>query len=291
VSLLRLHPNESSERQLLRIAKERLEEQEVGVFDRGFPLRDVLEVGPERFVVRLASNFTARRTTPPPYSGIGRPPQKGERVRPLSRRYNGHFIDATPPDREETWIEMTGPTERLLRAAIWDDLVLPDADLSAPQTVSFRVVAIYDPRFAEPLLLATRLPLGGADLRGVYLDRWPIEGLPLVAKVLLGGGRQFVFAEECRQRLPELVLLAGSLLAYLAATQDAVPTGFWDRKPKPTAGRLRRVLASVTFEELGVLPPELRKKNSPTAHLPKGIHAHRRRKRSSEDPLSVALAA
>jgi hypothetical protein len=85
--------------------------------------------------------------------------------------------------------------------------------------------------------------------------------------------------------------LAGSLLSYLAATHEAVPTGFWDRSPKPTAGRLRRVLARVSFDDLGVLPQELRKKNSPTAHLPKGIQAHRRRKRSWDHPLSVPLAA
>lgn len=286
---------ESSERQLLRVAKERLEEQEAGVFDRGFPLRDVLEVGPERFVVRLPKNFTARRAAPPDYKGIGRPAGKGEIVRPLSRTYKGHLIAATPPDREETWTERKGEKEWTLRAAVWDDLtlpdVLPDADPSDPHTVRFRVVAISDPRFAEPLLLATRLPLGGADLRGLYLDRWPIEGLPLVAKVILGAGRQFVFAEECRQRLPELVLLAGLLLSYLAATHDAVPSGFWDRKPKPTAGRLRRVLASVSFEDLGELPRELRKKNSPTAHLPKGVHAHRRRKHHQEAPQAVPLVA
>jgi tetratricopeptide (TPR) repeat protein len=44
------------------------------------------------------------------------------------------------------------------------------------------------------------------------------------------------------QRLPELTLLAGSVLSFLAATCPVSPTGFWDRAPRPTAGRLRRVL-------------------------------------------------
>jgi hypothetical protein len=289
VSLLRPDPSDPSERglalRLLQTAKAELKADEVGVFDRGFPLQAVLSDGPERFVVRLPMNFTARQAALPPYRGIGRPPKKGETVRPLPRTYAGKPIAATPPDREETWIETDDEgTERTLRAALWNDLVLPKADPSAPLTGRFCVVAIFDPRFAEPLLLATRLSISAADLRGLYFDRWPIEGLPLVAKVLLGGGRQFLFAEACRHRLPELVLLAGSLLSYLAATSDAVPSGFWDRKPKPTAGRLRRVLANVTFEELGDLPRELRKKNSPTAHLPKGIQAHRRRRRSPEAP-------
>jgi hypothetical protein len=284
----------SSERglllRLLHTAKVTLHLDEVGVFDRGFPLQDVLSDGPERFVVRLPKNVTARRATLPAYKGVGRPPRRGELVRPLPRSYKGCVLSATPPDREETWTETTPGGDLLLRAAVWDDLVLPNVDPSNSSTVRFRIVAIFDPRFAEPLLLATCLPLSGADLRGLYLDRWPIEGLPQVAKVVLGGGRQFVFAKECRQRLPELVLLAGSLLSYLAATHEAVPTGFWDRKPKPTAGRLRRVLATVTYEDLGDLPPELCKKNSPTAHLPKGVQAHRRRKRSWDDPLAVPSA-
>jgi hypothetical protein len=294
VSFLRADPKDPSERRLLlsllQAAKARLEADEVGVFDRGFPLKDVLSEGPERFVVRLPKNFTARRALLAPYKGVGRPRHKGEKVRPLSRSYKGRALPATPPDWTETWDEASSREDLLLRAEGWDDLILPDVDLSDPKIVYFRVVAIYDPRFAEPLLLATRLPVGGAVLRGLYLDRWPIEGLPLVAKVILGAGRQFVFAEECRQRLPELSLLAGSLLSYLAATYEAVPTGFWDRTPKPTAGRLRRVLAKVSFGDLGELPKELRKKNSPTAHLPKGIDAHRRRKRSWDDPPSVVLA-
>jgi hypothetical protein len=295
VSVLRAAPNDPSERglslRLLQTAKARLEPDEVGVFDRGFSLKDVLSEGPERFVVRLPKNFTARRATLLPYKGIRRPPQKGEKVRPLPRNYNGRRLPATPPERQATWTEATPTGDLQLRAEVWNDLVLPDADLSDPETVHFRVVAIYDPRFDEPLLVATCLPVGGAELRGLYLDRWPLEGLPWVAKVILGAGRQFVFAEECRQRLPELALLAGSLLSYLAATHEDVPTGFWDREPKPTAGRLRRVLARVSFEDWGDLPRELRKKNSPTAHLPKGIQAHRRRKRSWDNPPSVAPAA
>jgi len=295
IRFLRADPNDLSERalirKLLKAASTRLEEDEAGVFDRGFPLPDVLSEGPDRFVVRLPKNFTARRATLLPYKGVGRPSKKGEKVRPLSRSYKGRVLPATPPDWRETWTEPSPTGELLLRAEGWDHLVLPDADLSDPQTVHFRVGAIYDPRFEEPLLVATRLPVSGAALRGLYLDRWPIEGLPLVAKVILGAGRQFVFAEECRHRLPELVLLAGSLLSYLAATHEAVPSGFWDRNPKPTAGRLRRVLARVSFEDLGEWPKELRKKNSPTVHLPKGIYAHRRRKRSWDDPQSLPLAA
>ena len=59
-----------------------------------------------------------------------------------------------------------------------------------------------------------------------------MEQVPLVAKQTLGLSRQFVFAPESCQRLPELALLAGNILTYLAATLPPLPTGFWDRRPK-----------------------------------------------------------
>ena len=88
---------------------------------------------------------------------------------------------------------------------------------------------------------------------------------------MIGSHRQFVHAEETIQRLPELALLAGSILSFLAATTPATPTGFWDRKPKRTPGRFRRTLAGRAFPELAKFSQRLRKKNSVTAHLPKGF--------------------
>lgn len=80
-------PSESAHRRrLLQRAKAHLGGEEALVLDRGFPLSEVLEAGLERFVVRLPSNFTARRAPPPPYLGHGRPPEKGKVVRPLERR-------------------------------------------------------------------------------------------------------------------------------------------------------------------------------------------------------------
>jgi hypothetical protein len=102
----------------------------------------------------------------------------------------------------------------------------------------------------------------------------------LAGKQMLGGARQFVFAPESCQRLPELNLLAGAMVTYLAATLPAVPTGFWDRNPKPTPGRLRRLLARVPFPKSCPLPERLREKASVFDHLPKGILGHRRTKQA-----------
>ena len=94
---------------------------------------------------------------------------------------------------------------------------------------------------------------------------------------MLGAHRAFVFGGESRHRLPELGLLAGNVLTYVAATTAAIATGFWDRCCQPTCGRLRRVLLRVDFSEVPVPEGSLRKKASVTAHLPKGVQGHRRR--------------
>ena len=114
-----------------------------------------------------------------------------------------------------------------------------------------------------------------------------MEQLPLAAKQITrervpGAARQFVFAPESCQRLPELALLAGSLVSFVAATEARFATGFWDRCARATPGRLRRVLARIPFSEFGPLEAHVRKKRSPTAHLPKGILGHRRQKRVTD---------
>ena len=258
------------------------------VTDRGFPLAQIQAAGITRYVSRGPTNFTARRACPSPYRGKGRRPTRGSVVRPLPRTYKHHTLAATPPDRRETWQGGTPEAPCIVCAQCWDNLVLPEAPPDAPP---FTCIVIRDPRFAEPLLLNTPLPLSGAQAQAMYRDRWPVEGLPLWAKQMLGAARQFVFAPESRQRLPEVALLAGSILAYTAATQPALSTGFWDRAPRPTPGRLRRLRAQVHWPDLPELPQQLRKKPSPTAHLPTGICGHRRQKRAMPLLYDQPLAA
>jgi hypothetical protein len=262
---------------LLTEVADNLAEDEVAVLDAGFALKALLAVGLDRFLVRLATNATARRNSLPDYQGRGRPPEWGEKIRPLPRRYNGQLIEATPPDRQERWdIEHKGQ-QLTLQAQFWDNLVLSD---QKPGADSFNIVAIHDPRYQHPLLLATPLNLDGETFKALYADRWPVEQLPLSAKQMIGAGRQFVHTDETVQRLPELSLLAGAILTYVAAKLPPIPTGFWDRAPKSTPGRLRRVLTGQPFPADLPLSARIRKKDSVTDHLPKGILAHRRQKRS-----------
>lgn len=274
LGLVRADPTDPSpgahRRRLIAVAAARRQPEEVLVGDREFRIADFQAAGVDAWVTRLPKNFTARRASPPPYGGRGRPPTRGSVVRPLPRRRKERVVAATPPDQVTTWTEAAG----VVRTAVWTDLVLPDG---APERLTFSVVAIHHPAYREPLLLATPLALTPQQVRAVYRDRWPVEQLPLAAKQMVGAARQFVHTPETCQRLPELALLAGSMLSYAAATLPATPTGFWDRQPQPTPGRLRRVLARWHFPHDYPLLPRLRQKASLTDHLPTGWFGQRRR--------------
>ncbi len=275
--LLRADPDNGSEAELQRRAVTQagaaLQPDEVLVVDAGFGVADLLTAGVPRFVARVAHTFTARRNVLPAYHGRGRRPAYGERVRPLPRMYKGKTIAATPGDAAAKWV-VAG---RIVRAYIWANLVLSTAK---PGAAAFWGVVVQDPRYRAPLVLATNLPVSAYALGCLYRDRWPVEQAPLAAQQLLGAHRAFVFGGASRYRLPELALLAGNILAYVAATPAAVATGFWDRHCRPTCGRLRRVLMPVPCSEVPVPIGALRKKASVTGHLPTGVQGHRRQKGS-----------
>lgn len=281
--LLRADSDHGSEAELHRRAVPQagaaLHPDEVLVVDAGFGVADLLTSNVPRFVARVARNFTARRNSLPPYKGRGRCPTFGERVRPLPRTRQGQSIAATPPEATTQWV-VAG---RLIRAQVWDNLVLASAK---PGAAACRCVGIHDPRSQAPGVIATNLPVSASALWRLYRDRWPIEQAPLAAKQRVGAHRAFVFGGASRSRLPELALLAGNILAYVAAPAAAVATGFWDRHCRPTCGRLRRVLFQGHFSEVPVPAGSLRKKGSVTGHLPKGVQGHRRRKESLTPPTN-----
>lgn len=233
------------QKRTVRLAAKSLACDETLVVDAGFSLVDLLEIEKVRFVLRGARNFTARKNSLPTYKGKGRHSLYGEIVRPLSRTYKKKALPATRPDGSARWTD----GKHTLEARMFDDLVHSEAK---PGSASFRCVIIFDPRYKEPLILVTNLPksVTARDLWLLYRDRWPVEQLPLAAKQILGALRSFVFAPQSRVRLPQLALLAGSVLSYVAATSAPVATGFWDRQCKPTCGRLRRALSVLHFSDL-----------------------------------------
>ncbi len=308
--LLRVEPTAPTEAALQRTLLERiaalLATDEVFIGDGGFPVSQVLAAKVARFIVRGPQNFTARRATLPAYSGKGRPPENGETVRPLARKYKDKTIPATPPDHTQTWEEQG----RWMRADFWWDLVESDGKPGDP---TFGCVVISDPRYRKPLLLVIHLPgrpraaaeggsppqaagaprpsVSGPGLRHLYRDRWPVEMLPLAAKQMLGAERAFVFGPETPQRLPEIALLSGAILMYEATRQPVTRTGFWDRRPQATSGRLRRVLSATTFADWWAIGPRFHQKASPTAHLLKGVLGHRRHTRDETHEQTLRLAA
>ena len=257
----------------LRQAAILLAAPEVAVVDAGVTIADLQDASISRYVVRQAINCTARRNYLPAPNETGRPYEYGEVVRPLARTRAGHEIPASSPDHV-TVFQLDG---RTIRTHSWHGLVRT-AQKVAADNETFSIWVFFDPLFTTPLVVATPLMLQPKSIFGLYCDRWPIEQPPLVTKQLLGLQRQFVFAEENCWRLPELALIAGNLLTIQAALLPPMPTGFWDRLPKRTPGRLRRTLAHSPFPKEMLRSERLRKKAAATDHLPKGIHAHRRTK-------------
>lgn len=269
----RAHPKDMSEKRLwqeiLKNAKKSLKKDEILVVDAGVKISLLQEFEIERYEVRLATNFTARRNFLPVHVK-GRKPTYGALIRPLPRKGKDKILNATKPDETYTWIENGSQ----LRSEIWRDLVLT-GDVPSESNKTFDVYAIYDPNFETPWLLAVPLKLKPESVRSIYKDRWPVEQIPNSAKQMIGSHRQFVHNTEAIQRLPELALLTGSILSFLATTIPAIPAGFWDRKPKRTPGRLRRTLIGKPFPKDAALSSQLREKKSFTAHLPKGYLARR----------------
>jgi len=97
----------------------------------------------------------------------------------------------------------------------------------------------------------------------------------------------FVHALQTCQRLPELALFAGAVLSCVAAMTPPTPTGWWDRHPHPTAGRLRRVLAHTLFPADFPFPARFCRKKSRTAHLHTGFWFPRAVKTASDAPCAA----
>jgi hypothetical protein len=241
--IIRAHPQEMNQDKLKESAltwiRHNLAHDEIAIHDAGAHISDMQAAGVPRYGVRLAKNCVARRNYLPPYQK-GRPREYGQYVRPLARKRKGKTIPATKPDCKTAFVYQG----RIIRVHGWQELVLSTHKV-ADQPETFDILVFFDPLYVEPLVLGTNVALSPETAFKLYLDRWPVEQVPLVAKQILGLQRQFVFAPESCQRLPELALLAANLLTYLAATLPPMPTGFWDRCPKK-----RRAVSGVSWPKL-----------------------------------------
>lgn len=241
--IIRAYPQEMSQDKLKESAltwiHHNLADDEIAIHDAGAHVSDMQATGVPRYLIRLAKNCTARRNCLPTYKK-GRPREYGQYVRPLARQRQRKTIAATKPDFKTAFTYQG----RIIQVHGWQELVLSTHKV-ADQHETFDILVFFDPLYVEPLVLGTNVALSPEAAFKLYLDRWPVEQVPLVAKQTLGLQRQFVFAPESCQRLPELALLAANILTYLAATLPPMPTGFWDRCPKK-----RRAASGVSWYKL-----------------------------------------
>jgi len=165
----RVHPKKQKKKRLwkdiLRHVKRGLAEDEILTVDAGVKVNDLQMATIDRYVLRLANNFTARRNFPAARSPKGRPPVYGERIRPLERTYKGKTIAKSAPDRVETWME----DGIEMRAEIWEDVILPSV-VPSDEVLTFQVYAIYDPAYPTPWLLATPLKLKAASVKAISAE-------------------------------------------------------------------------------------------------------------------------
>lgn len=219
---------------LLRETVKQTAPDEITVLDGEFELAELHSANVQRFVVRLATNCTARLNQLPVRKQKGRPCEYGALVRPLPRTRLKQLTAATPAQSQGDFV-LEG---RTIRYESWQQLVTTKTRVN-PDNQTFAIHVFYDPLYDKPLVVATDMMLNPELIFQSYCDRWPVEHPPLAAKQMVGLHRQFVFAEESCFRLPELALLAGNILTHTAARLPPIPSGFWDRTPKATPGRLR----------------------------------------------------
>ncbi len=277
---LNINDGKAHKKQLYKQVAAILDKDELAVFDAGFKLVEAAQADIERGLIRLSKNCTFGQTVgqiPERTAAKGPEPTqyKAEIVRPLEREHGGKTLPATKADKICT---MTDEGGRKIVVHIWYKLYFLERQLNEVtderkkrklRHMPLKVMAIYDPDYADPLLVGTPLlSLEPAAAYKAYVTRWPVEGVPQTGKYILsgGGGTHYVHHLTAMQRLPALSLIFGSLLKYVAATLPPFRTGFWDRALKPTYGRLLRHLKKVGIP----LSEQLFKKESATAHLPIG---------------------
>ena len=226
-----LKVNDEVERtkQLYKQVAIELEEDEIAVLDAGFSLVQAVKVGISHCLIRLAKNITFGETAgkiPERTSTKGKTPSqyRTKIVRPLERKHGDKILPATEADEIYTFIDEDGQE---IAVHIWNTLYFLERQL---KTVSnkqkkkrlrhtpIKVMAIYDPRYDEPLLVGTPLlELRPESAPKLYAARWPVEGLPQTGKYILSGGSgtHYVHHPTAMKRLPVLSLLFGSLLKYV----------------------------------------------------------------------------
>ncbi len=183
----------------------------------------------DALIGRLRKNVSLRRAPRPRRPGQrGRPPVHGPVLHPGTRRPEGRAD-------EDFTIRVE---ERQVRVRRWKSLHFA----RAPKTV-IDVVRVDDPAYQRPLLIGTTArELTTDEIRQAYSHRWPVETNFFVAQGTCAMEMPRAWTDLAVSRRISLALLCGSLLKAIAAANEALPMGPWDRKAVRSAGRLANYL-------------------------------------------------
>jgi hypothetical protein len=209
---------------------------------------------------RLRRNCSLRCAVVPLEAGTkrrpGRPREHGEVLHP------GAEVPEVAPVEDYQVVEQRDAGPVTLRVRRWRSLHHLDF-----KTTLLDVVRVDDPDVKEPLLIGTTArELSSDEMREGYGHRWPVETNFYVAQDTCAMEQPRAWTEPALPRRIGLSLLCGSLLKAIAASFEAIPTGPWDRKAKPSAGRLAHHLAAhvtrfVALALAGTAPRIYRKKH------------------------------
>lgn len=207
---------------------------------------------------RLRKNCRLRCAPPPATGRRGRPRRHGAVLHP------GRAEPEVKAD-EELWIPGNKGDIRLRR---WRELHYEGYH----QTV-FDVLRVDDPAYKEPLLVGTTArELSALELCQAYPHRWPVELLFYIGQDTTATEMPRAWQNNAIMRRIGLGLLAGSPLKAIAAMGEGIAMGPWDRKPRPTAGRLANHLDTYlgNFAALALqgIEPRNYRKNPQVAQAP-----------------------
>lgn len=197
------------------------------VVDAGIATQEQFAAATEQdaLVGRLRKNCKLRCAPVPKEKGKrGRPPKHGAVLHP------GCGSPEIEPIEDFTDIE----AEKQVRVRRWNQIHFEDFT----DTI-LDVVRVDHPDYDRPLLIGTvARELSTSELRTAYAHRSPVETNFFVAQDTAAMEMPRAWTEKAIERRIGLALLAGCLLKAIAAVCEPIATGPWDRKPKPTAGRL-----------------------------------------------------
>ncbi|HZC02209.1 MAG TPA: hypothetical protein VE844_12885 [Gammaproteobacteria bacterium] len=173
---------------------------------------------------RLRRNCKLRCAPPPPNGKRGRNPIHGPVLHP------GRAEPEVAPDEDFTLPGEAG----LIRLRRWKEV-----HWEGYHQTPVDVLRVDDPTYKEPLLVGTTArELTTEELWQAYPHRWPVETLFYIGAETTATEKPRAWTEQAVERRIGLGLLSGSLLKAIAAMDEGLAMGPWDKKPQPSAGRL-----------------------------------------------------